>query len=112
MGYNRKENHVVGPLQEKVCQIMTQSFARYINHGSRGNLFYVAKAAIMALYARCTTLKGEWETVAWLLLHIFKSYDAWDKDFYWPFSEKLSSWIIHVVSDHDIGPNPYLRIKF
>ncbi|CAL4085527.1 unnamed protein product [Meganyctiphanes norvegica] len=86
--------YVIGPLAKNVYNLV--------------HCPYLGKVAAEALAVRCPVLAGFWEQAVWLLISLNSSYS---KDVYGAASDQLSFWIIYVIGDPDICPNPYLRYE-
>ncbi|CAL4075046.1 unnamed protein product, partial [Meganyctiphanes norvegica] len=101
--------HVVGKLQENVRLVMTRQFERYTENGCGGNSFYVARAGLEALASRCPVLEGPWEQVTKDILSVYDYTKS--GGWYGPGSNKLNDWIIRIVADSALCPNPELRLQ-
>ncbi|CAL4185492.1 unnamed protein product, partial [Meganyctiphanes norvegica] len=102
-------NYIIGPLQLYTYGIVPKRWYGIVwkyRYGPRGT--YVGKLAAEALALRCPVLEGPWETAAWFVVYLNKHFKAPEYGF---VSDIFSTWIIQVIGDADICPNPYLRIE-
>ena len=67
---------------------------------------YLCITAAQALAVKCPVLEGAWEQAAWTLLIVAGTRHHGSIS-----SEHLSAWIIYVITDPQICPNPYLRYE-
>ncbi|CAL4111280.1 unnamed protein product [Meganyctiphanes norvegica] len=117
--------HVIGELADDVFMVMKARFLKYVY--DEGYCMYLFKVAAEALAVKCPILEGSWEQAAWTLMtvsFIKHNFDIevdnnLESEFhsdskepeYSVASDCLSAWVIHVIGDPDICPNPYLRIE-
>ena len=85
-------------IEDLACKVMGKRYSSI--------WIYLVKVAAEFLVAKCPKLEGSWEEAAWLLLYISQGYVGEKYGF---DCHKLSLWIIHVISDPNICPNPCLR---
>ena len=76
--------------------------------GDWKDCMYLVKATAEALTVKCPILEGSWEEVAWLLIFQSQGYVRKTHGY---ASLKFSNWIIHVIGDPNICPNPCLRFE-
>ena len=76
--------------------------------GDPKDCMYLVKATAEALAVKSPILEGSWEEATWLLLYLSRCYVSKKHGF---ASHKFSNWIIHVIGDPDICPNPCLRFE-
>ncbi|CAL4111070.1 unnamed protein product [Meganyctiphanes norvegica] len=101
--------YVIGELVYKVCMIMEEHFFEYVY--DIGYCTSLCKTASEALAMKCPVLEDSWELAAWaLVMLIDNNHNKYDHD-YSVASDCLTAWIIHVIGDPDICPNPYLRLE-
>ncbi|CAL4236300.1 unnamed protein product [Meganyctiphanes norvegica] len=81
--------YVVGPLRWHLEQTGVDSYC-------------LNDISMEALAERCPILEGSWELAAWVLVRVAEVLMA---------SDRLSAWIIQVIGDPDLCPNPYLRFE-
>ncbi|CAL4122270.1 unnamed protein product, partial [Meganyctiphanes norvegica] len=82
-----------------------------IDIGCSFYLRYLGNVVIGALADRCPILEGSWEQATWSVLE-FAGRDEIGTQYSQRFpSIFLSAWIIYVIGDPDICPNPQLRLK-
>ncbi|CAL4064023.1 unnamed protein product [Meganyctiphanes norvegica] len=106
--------YIIGPLRQHVAKIMQEHFRQYVF-----NVDCLIKVAMEALAVKCPTLEGPWELAAWTLVSESELYyKVWElesglftKEDFGPVSDHFSNWIICVIGDPDLCPNPYLRIE-
>ena len=91
-------NYVLGVLAQRVHDQDGNDFSHSSNLG---------KIAAEALAKRNPILEGAWEYAAWLVVK--RNPVPCSKD-EWTTSNTLN-WIIKVIGNHDLCPNPYLRIE-
>lgn len=92
-------NYVVGPLG----QYTFEYYGRFKN-------LYLGLVAAEALAVRNPILDGPWKHTAWFVVWLNSEFC---KEYnYGTASDNLSDWIIRMMGDPDICPNPYLRLEF
>ena len=91
-------NYVIGELAQAVAYEVDDEGLYHM---------YLCTTAARALAMKCPVLEGAWEQAAWTLLVVTRSWHNGTIA-----CDHLSAWIIYVISDPDICPNPYLRYEF
>ena len=95
-------NYVIGPLGahvEKFYNICNDPLFFFV---------YLGQAAAEALALKSPILEGPWEHTAWLVVYLLRLYD---KDRGGLLSDHLTAWIIRMIGDSNLCPNPHLRIE-
>ena len=90
--------YVLGVLAQRVYDQERNDFSHSM---------YLGNIAAEALAKRSPILEGAWEYAAWLVVklnHVPCSKDEWT-------TSNTLNWIIKVIGNHDLCPNPYLRIE-
>ncbi|CAL4115474.1 unnamed protein product [Meganyctiphanes norvegica] len=101
--------YVIGELVYEVSMIMEKHFREYVYHV--GYCTSLCKVAAESLAMKCPVLEGSWEHAAWALVMLIDiKHNLFDYN-YSAASKCLLSWIIHVIGDPVICPNPYLRFE-
>ena len=85
-------NYVIGELAQAVAYEVDDEGLYHM---------YLCTTAAQALAMKCPVLEGAWEQAAWTLLIITRSWHIGTIS-----CDHLSSWIIYVITDPDICPNP------
>ena len=101
-------NYVIGPLGAHVEFVMVYNFC---NNTYDPHLFfvYLGQVAAEALALKSPILEGPWEHTAWLVVNMLRFYD--DKGGLRRPSDHLTAWIIKMIGDSNLCPNPHLRIE-
>ncbi|CAL4120380.1 unnamed protein product [Meganyctiphanes norvegica] len=107
-------NYVVGPLGMQVCDYyydyMRAEGLLRIRDRFCACRFFACQAleAAEALVVESPVLKGPWEHLAWfaIYLRIIRLQE------FVPASNSYCEWIIQMMGNSDLCPNPYLRLEF
>ena len=99
-------HYVVDELASEVYYDTDQVMPSYVSEDDY--CMYLYRIAAEALAVICPVLEGPWEKGAWSLLE--KTSEEYCKDDYGVASWRLTSWILQVITNSDLCPNPELRL--
>ncbi|CAL4105300.1 unnamed protein product [Meganyctiphanes norvegica] len=103
--------YVTDSLGWHVYKSMEEHFFEHVYNGEaveRGGFTYLGKVVAEALAVKCPILKGSWEQVALSLVNHSTKYNTEDNGF---ISDRLGNWIIDVIGNADLCPNPNVQIQ-
>lgn len=105
-------SYVIGELADRVSSSIEENaieghFTDYVLDNDEAT-FDIYRSAAEALAFRCPVLEGSWELAAWTLVTSTETKHQGGAEY---LSARFSDWIIHVIGDPDICPNPYLRFE-
>ncbi|CAL4121797.1 unnamed protein product [Meganyctiphanes norvegica] len=101
--------YVIGELVFEVSMIMQLHFLEYLF--DEKYCTFLCKISAEALAMKCHVLEGPWEQATWaLVVLIYFKHDTYGYEFS-VASNCLCAWIVNVIGNADICPNPYLRYE-
>ena len=100
--------YVIGDLASEVIE---KHFPIYV-YEDDGPCIYLAKIAAEALAIKCPVLVGAWEAAALKVLQLWYCRNLLVFFRMYVLSNHFGGWLIHVIGDSDICPNPCLRLEF
>ena len=97
---------------EEFRYVLRDMFADFkMEYGCDSSTIYTAKTITEALAIRCPILEGSWAMVVWHLINEFEKHRQVNLAIYGSSSSILSTWIIQVVGETDLCPDPELRLN-
>ena len=99
--------YIIGKLAWDVNDIMEEHFPDYM-YGHE-NKMYLCTVAAEALAWRSPVLEGVWELAAWTLVMVI---DLWHDPEDKVSVDQISTWVLNVIGDSTMCPNPSLRYEF